>query len=820
MDKTIKYVGTQRRRAELAETGRSSFWRPGQSEPREDAEAAILLATGEFETTSEPAEHDADTGARTDIVRILRGRHGAKLDGLTNDAPAFRAYFDRLHKLPGKHCVDLSGLPPYVFLQDGLVLNADKFCEIDWGKTIYWCGDNSTAVRFTSESDGATPEATAEAELDGSGGIAAVTIKKRGTSFVVPPQITIGPPSANGTNAKATATIDQRGRLSSIAVAVAGTLYATKPPVIVSKVPYGQATQMNYGGHFIGPGLESNAKWVQVNNPNGTSQIGAGPSRVGWVGFIARGFNTGVDLYNHSYAELFQKGELQSCYYAVKRRAGAANSGERTTFRDITMSGNIWGFYAEPSVLGVLGNSSIAGDVLTVGTVNSGSIATGRIVTGNGVLDGTLITANLGGGTGSGSTWRVSRQQNVASGTLSLGDPKALQGSHIIFDGVSGDYEQTDFFACDGMRLDIRTLFNEDDPAADYLATTPKCIRRGPGTEINITGGLMVGVDKGNGARDLAYWFDGGDAAPGGIYLDGVTEMDTHTTSGALGKGRVFRRDGRIKYGRSSAPITSWDAGNLLADGLPSQSGFADVFQIVQDGNVAVATCSISGNTLTVATIGSGTVAAGQEVSGNGVIPGTYITANQAGSGNGSTWTLSQNHATAVTGQTMVMTTRITDPRVGPISGSLIENRSDLPPYWDGSTSGRAFRMRRKGTLPLRVLWSSRKAIDDPGAHAFGMYLRAASAVNITARPVYYVHEASGVPGFDRVLLQRLACSSAMTLAVPGGSVWTRFTSDAMDRLAPADVDFAGAVRFGVELDITALGDNAFLDAARGWQGH
>lgn len=48
MAKTIKYIGTQDRWAELPVTGTQSIWRVGQQESRSDSEAKLLLATGFF----------------------------------------------------------------------------------------------------------------------------------------------------------------------------------------------------------------------------------------------------------------------------------------------------------------------------------------------------------------------------------------------------------------------------------------------------------------------------------------------------------------------------------------------------------------------------------------------------------------------------------------------------------------------------------------------------------------------------------------------------------------------------------------------------
>jgi hypothetical protein len=56
--------------------------------------------------------------------------------------------------------------------------------------------------------------------------------------------------------------------------------------------------------------------------------------------------------------------------------------------------------------------SSISGVTLTIGSVTSGTVAIGQLVTGTGVAQGTVITA------GSGSTWTVSVNQTVASTTM------------------------------------------------------------------------------------------------------------------------------------------------------------------------------------------------------------------------------------------------------------------------------------------------------------------------------------------------------------------------------------------------------------------
>jgi hypothetical protein len=67
--------------------------------------------------------------------------------------------------------------------------------------------------------------------------------------------------------------------------------------------------------------------------------------------------------------------------------------------------------------------SIIVGYVLTVGTLNSGTIYPGMLLTGGSVLPNTFVVANISG-SGNGSTWAVSVSQNLAStaitGTISV----------------------------------------------------------------------------------------------------------------------------------------------------------------------------------------------------------------------------------------------------------------------------------------------------------------------------------------------------------------------------------------------------------------
>ena len=76
----------------------------------------------------------------------------------------------------------------------------------------------------------------------------------------------------------------------------------------------------------------------------------------------------------------------------------------------------------------VMENSSISGNVLTVGTVSSGTVAIGQMLTGTDVLAGTHIKS------GSDTTWIVNHDQTVPNTTIT--------GNHTTLNpGVADEYQ-------------------------------------------------------------------------------------------------------------------------------------------------------------------------------------------------------------------------------------------------------------------------------------------------------------------------------------------------------------------------------------------
>ena len=79
--------------------------------------------------------------------------------------------------------------------------------------------------------------------------------------------------------------------------------------------------------------------------------------------------------------------------------------------------------------IGASFQGSIVGDILTVTSVNSGAVAQGQVLSGNGIVTGTRITLEITGAGGNvieAGTYRVSIPQNVAATTITANYQKPL----------------------------------------------------------------------------------------------------------------------------------------------------------------------------------------------------------------------------------------------------------------------------------------------------------------------------------------------------------------------------------------------------------
>ena len=81
------------------------------------------------------------------------------------------------------------------------------------------------------------------------------------------------------------------------------------------------------------------------------------------------------------------------------------------------------------TTISVMENSSITGNILTVGTVSSGTVAVGQVLNGTGIAANTQIVS------GSDTTWTVNNSQTVPNTTIT--------GNFVVSDvGVADEYRQ------------------------------------------------------------------------------------------------------------------------------------------------------------------------------------------------------------------------------------------------------------------------------------------------------------------------------------------------------------------------------------------
>lgn len=101
---------------------------------------------------------------------------------------------------------------------------------------------------------------------------------------------------------------------------------------------------------------------------------------------------------------------------------------------------------------------SIAGNILTVSSVQSGAIVVGSIIFANGVTVGTQITA-FGSGTGGAGTYTVDTSQNVSNEAMAAGQNIVTQPTEITF---QLDIHSSDLQISSNYAQTISTMFRDD----------------------------------------------------------------------------------------------------------------------------------------------------------------------------------------------------------------------------------------------------------------------------------------------------------------------------------------------------------------------
>jgi hypothetical protein len=231
---------------------------------------------------------------------------------------------------------------------------------------------------------------------------------------------------------------------------------------------------------------------------------------------------------------------------------------------------------------------TISGTVLTVLSITSGTILIGQVISGSGVTS--AVITSFGTGTGGTGTYIISVSQSVSTtitGTLTAGGTCAVWSGNRFVVGLKNATALSYITSPDGILWTSNAANQFTAPYGIAWSSYQ------PGSQIT---NVNVAIQQptlafGSGVNTIAYSYDG-------ISWRGIGK-DLFTTSG---------------YGGC------WNGTIWVAGGISSQSVF---------------TGSISGYTLTVTLISSGSLSVGQYITGTNILPNTFITA-----GSGLSWTI------------------------------------------------------------------------------------------------------------------------------------------------------------------------------------
>jgi hypothetical protein len=197
----------------------------------------------------------------------------------------------------------------------------------------------------------------------------------------------------------------------------------------------------------------------------------------------------------------------------------------------------------------VMASSIIIGYVLTVGTLSSGVIYPGMLLTGGALLPNTYISSNISG-SGAGSTWRVSVSQNLASttitGTVSVPLYEAGWDHAVAGQTVNAILDATSAYI-------IEPALSYTSPGYDKASVTMTAAATTTWASVAYGQGKFVATSNATGATATATTTDGTTWAAGGalptdasakyssaVYGGGQNAVATAVVGGVGGSGAIL----------------------------------------------------------------------------------------------------------------------------------------------------------------------------------------------------------------------------------------------------------------------------------------
>jgi hypothetical protein len=264
--------------------------------------------------------------------------------------------------------------------------------------------------------------------------------------------------------------------------------------------------------------------------------------------------------------------------------------------------------------------ATISGTTLTIASIASGAVATGQTVSlqASGV-SGITLPAGITISSGSGTSWTLSAAATVPAGTvLALGG--VIVAPNTLYVCVAG-----------GAAADVAAaIFSKKPPGCGYTGNTSVTVYDSsppytpPGVPYTVTF---------QSAANVTVYFNVTILSSVQVPSNAqalIAQAILDAFSGADGglSAQVGLNILASRFYAGIARLGSW--AQVVSIGMGASSNAAD----------AAVTGSISGSTLTVSAVASGTLAVGQVVTGSGVAPGTFITARLSGTGGTGTYTV------------------------------------------------------------------------------------------------------------------------------------------------------------------------------------
>ncbi len=270
--------------------------------------------------------------------------------------------------------------------------------------------------------------------------------------------------------------------------------------------------------------------------------------------------------------------------------------------------------------------TTISGTTLTISGVVTGTIAIGQTVSGPGTLAGTTITG------GSGTSWTVNQAQTVASTTLQYGG--VVIAPNTMYIAVAGALASPTAIAT--------AIFTKKGPGCGYTGNTTETVYDSsfpypaPGIPYSVTY---------QAATNVSIYMQVTLANNPGIPSNALALIQTAVQAAFTGSD-----------GGTSQQIGFQVFASRFYVGIASLGTWAELISVLLGSSLAtpaaVVTGSVSGTVMTVSSVTSGALAAGQIITGTGVTTGTSIVKQLTGSA-GSTGTYQVSMSQTVGSETL-----------------------------------------------------------------------------------------------------------------------------------------------------------------------